>query len=154
MVADAIRPPSITTAAWMSPCRDVPQPVYVPSRYRVGAGATGGPAAGACATSCVATGGASAAATGGSLTGAAGAGVTIAVGAFSTGFDGRFVRRTAMVDGGAIATGAFAAATAGGAAAGGATGVLGGAPAGATAMKGRRVSACCAKRSAAARVRT
>jgi hypothetical protein len=42
-----MRPPSITTAAWMSPWRHVPQPVYVPSFHCAAGAAAGADGAGA-----------------------------------------------------------------------------------------------------------
>lgn len=57
MLADAMRPPSITTAAWISPWREVPQPRYLPS-FQVGAaGAVGGGGGGAGVTATGAGGG-------------------------------------------------------------------------------------------------
>src|SRR5690242_14091036 len=46
IVAERMRPSLISTVAWMSPCRDVPQPVYTPSRSTTRLLSVGGAASG------------------------------------------------------------------------------------------------------------
>ena len=141
-----MRPLSITTAAWMSPCREVPQPRYVPSLYCgfAGAGGGGAGATGACSATAAgssATGAGSDAVAGGRVSGTTGAGVAR-----------RTFLITARLEGGGVAAGA--AATAGTSRGAGGRSVLSGAALGGAGIAGLRPAACTANRSAAVLVRT
>ena len=113
MVASLIRPPSITTEACMSPWREVPQPVYVPSFHFVagsaGAAGAGGATTGAETTVAVEAGacstfaGSTLCSTEGGASAGKGAGRTIAGGAADARTPG-CVDISELVDGSASAS--------------------------------------------------